>query len=139
MDGSVSSVKAAPQAFREAMRRETEQMLDEVLAAVNDAPDGAWINASEMKVRDLLGDYRRRVFERALQMRGNAAEGAFSPDRPGHGQAPNEQRGRAAVHADQQRPGEPVTPALAKPGRGRRDAGRHAAGRGGSDGEPRGA
>ncbi len=87
MEGSVSSVAVTPQAFRAAMRQETDQMLDQVRAAVNDAPDGAWINASETKVRDLLGDYRRRVFERALQMRGDAAEGAFSPGRPGDGPA----------------------------------------------------
>lgn len=87
MEGSVSGVKVSPQAFRQAMRRETERMLDEVMAAVNDAPDGAWVNASEMKVRDVMGEYRRRVFEVALQMRTDAAEGAFSPGGPGDGRA----------------------------------------------------
>jgi hypothetical protein len=71
----------SPQAFAQAMRQETEQLLQQVMAAVNAAPDGAWINASEMQVRDLLGEYRRRVFEKALQMRAQVAEGAFSPDR----------------------------------------------------------
>jgi hypothetical protein len=65
------------------MRRETDEMLRQVMEAVNKAPDGAWINGSENKVRDLIGDYRRRAFERALQMRTDAAEGAFSPG--GHG------------------------------------------------------
>lgn len=90
MEGSVSSVKVSPQAFREAMRQETERMLDEVMTAVNDAPDGAWINASEMKVRDVMGEYRRRVFEKALQMKTDAAEGAFSPGGPGDGKATEE-------------------------------------------------
>ena len=72
-------------AFVEAMRRETEEMLRQVMEAVNKAPDGAWINGSENQVRDLLGDYRRRTFERALQMKTDAVEGAFSPGGPGNG------------------------------------------------------
>ncbi len=80
-----------PEELVEAMREETEQMLREVMAAVNAAPDGAWINGSEGRVRDLLGEYRRRVFERALQMRVDAAEGAFSPGGPGDGQGAEEQ------------------------------------------------
>jgi hypothetical protein len=67
------------------MRRETEEMLRQVMEAVNKAPDGAWINGSENQVRDLLGDYRRRTFERALQMKTDAVEGAFSPGGPGNG------------------------------------------------------
>lgn len=75
------------------MRRETEQMLAQVMEAVNSAPDGAWINGSEMQVRDLLGEYRRRVFERALQLKADAAEAsaAFPPGRPGDGQTAQEQ------------------------------------------------
>ena len=80
MEGSTRGVKVTPEAFRQAMRQATEQMLEAVMTAVNDAPDGAWINASEMKVRDVLGEYRRLVFEKALQMKGELAEGAFSPD-----------------------------------------------------------
>lgn len=76
--------QVSPQAFVEAMRPETEQLLQEVMAAVNAAPDGAWINDSEMQVRDLMGEYRRTVFEKALQMRANAAERAFSPGTRGH-------------------------------------------------------
>jgi hypothetical protein len=81
-----TSAQVAPEAFAAAMRQDTERMLREVMAAVNAAPDGAWINDSEMQVRDLLGDYRTRVYERALQMRIEAGEGAFSPDRPRDGQ-----------------------------------------------------
>jgi len=79
MEGQMSVVQVSAESFVSAMRQETEQMLRQVMAAVNRAPDGAWINASETPVRDLMGDYRRRVFERALQMRTDAAEGAFSP------------------------------------------------------------
>ena len=79
MDGQLNEVQVSEDAFVEAMRQETERMLRQVMQAVNKAPDGAWINGSEMQVRDLLGDYRRRVFERALQLRTDAVEGAFSP------------------------------------------------------------
>jgi len=87
MEGQMSVVQVSPESFVSAMRQETEQMLRQVMAAVNRAPDGAWINASETPVRDLMGDYRQRVFERALQMRTDAAEGAFSPGGRGDGQA----------------------------------------------------
>jgi hypothetical protein len=79
MNGPITGVQVSEDAFVEAMRQETEQMLRQVMQAVNKAPDGAWINDSEMQVRDLLGDYRRRVFEKALQLKTDAVEGAFSP------------------------------------------------------------
>lgn len=85
MEDQMNVVQVPPELFVAAMRRETEQMLCEVMRGVNQAPAGAWINGSEKPVRDLLGDYRQRVFEKALQMRTDAAEGAFSPGRRGNG------------------------------------------------------
>ena len=79
MEGQMSKVQVRVGSFVDAMRQETEQMLREVMQAVNEAPDGAWINASEGKVRDRMGEYRTRAFEKALQMRADAVEGAFSP------------------------------------------------------------
>lgn len=81
----------SPQAFVREMRERTDRMLAQVMEAVNQAPDGAWINGSEMQVHDLLEDYRREVFEAALQQRTKAAEGAFSPGGPGDGPAVEEQ------------------------------------------------
>lgn len=75
---SVPMVK--PEAYVERMREVTETMLRGVAAAVNQAPKGAWINGSEMEVRDLLGEYRRKAYEMALQMKLDAAQAAFSPD-----------------------------------------------------------
>jgi hypothetical protein len=85
MEGQMKEVHVSAATFVEAMKRETEAMLVEVMQAVNQAPDGAWINGSENKVRDLMGEYRRRTFEKALQMRADAAEGAFSPGGRGNG------------------------------------------------------
>ncbi|MGC8624563.1 MAG: hypothetical protein ACP5VQ_04800, partial [Phycisphaerae bacterium] len=53
------------EAYVERMRGITEELLRGVAAAVNEAPNGAWINGSEMEVRDLLGDFRRKAYETA--------------------------------------------------------------------------
>jgi hypothetical protein len=91
MEGQPSSVKVSSEAFVAAMRQETDKMLQEVMEAVNNAPDGAWINGSETQVRDTLGEYRRLVFEKALQMKVDAAEGAFSPGKLVNAKASQEQ------------------------------------------------
>lgn len=106
MEHVMGAVQVSPELFVSEMRRETEEMLRQVMEAVNKAPDGAWINSSEEKVRDLLGEYRRRVYEKALQMRTDAAEGAFSPGRRRDGQVIGIQGERSPQHIDQQRPGE---------------------------------
>ena len=63
----------------EAMRGKFEEILGGVADAVNAAPDGRIINASEEQVRDLFADFRRVAFEAALQARVDAAEAAFPP------------------------------------------------------------
>ncbi len=93
MDGQMSQIQVPVSDFVEAMRLETEQMLSEVMAAVNQAPAGAWINASENAVRDRMAEYRRRTFEKALQMRADAAEGSFSPGGRGKRQGVEKQGG----------------------------------------------
>lgn len=87
MEDQMSGVQVSGDDFVEAMRQRTEEMLRQVMEAVNKAPDGAWIGGSENQVRDLMAEYRQRVFEQALQMRTVAAEGAFSPGRRGDRQA----------------------------------------------------
>ena len=126
-----AGAEVSPQALAARMQEATSRMLQEVMEAVNRAPDGAWINGSEMQVRDLLGEYRRRVFETALQMKTEAAEGAFSPGGPA---ATDQQGDKSPQYADGQRAGEPAAAAVAGP-RGRRGgAGRPAFGRGRGDG-----
>jgi hypothetical protein len=65
--------------FIKTMRGQFEAILGGVADAVNDAPDGPIINASEEKVRDLFARFRRTAFEAALQARIDAAEAAFPP------------------------------------------------------------
>ena len=67
------------EAFITAMREQVEQVLGSVADAVNAAPTGKVITGSEEKVRDLMGELRRAVFEQAVQMRVDAGEKSFSP------------------------------------------------------------
>jgi hypothetical protein len=80
-----ASPKVFAPKFAESMRQETEQFLQDVMEAVNRAPDGEWISGSEEQVRDRFGEFRKRVYEAALQARIDAAEAAFPPsaDRTG--------------------------------------------------------
>ncbi len=88
MDGQVISgvVQVSPEVFAQRMQQQVHQMLCGVMEAVNKAPDGAWINASEQPVRDLFADLRCAAYQTALQMRLDAAQAAFSPG--GQGQRP---------------------------------------------------
>jgi hypothetical protein len=75
--------------FAESMKLEAEQLLKDVMEAVNQAPDGSWIEGSEEQVRDRFAKFRTQVFERALQARIDAAEAAFSPSAFDGGQSPH--------------------------------------------------
>ncbi len=70
------------QEFADSMKQDMEQYLKEVMEAVNNADDGAWIAGSEEQVHDITGAMRQRIFERAVQRRVDAAEAAFPPSAP---------------------------------------------------------
>jgi len=70
-----------PKAFQERMQQMVEQTLQEVMQAVNDAPDGQWIEGSEDQVADVMAKLRQKAYETALQMRVDAAEAAFPPSK----------------------------------------------------------
>jgi len=82
----------SPDAYLQRMRRTMEDTLRQVAQAVNDAPDGAWINDSEWQVFAAFNDLRRAAYEQALQMRADAGASAFSPDGPAH-RPPQAQQG----------------------------------------------
>jgi hypothetical protein len=71
--------KLSREAYVEAMRAKVEELLGRVADAVNDAPPGQVIAASEEPVRDLFAVFRRQAYELAVQMRVDAAEAAFPP------------------------------------------------------------
>jgi len=72
-------IQVSPEEFVESLKDQTEAYLKSVMEAVNLAPDGQWIAGSEEHVRDLSEDFRRQVFQAAVQQRIDAAEAAFSP------------------------------------------------------------
>jgi hypothetical protein len=97
------------------MREDFERTMRQVADAVNEAADGHLIDGSEERVRDLLGEFRRRSFETAAQMRVEATEA--SPDfSPGEGRV-----GSAwaddALDAQLQRAGGTASAALPEQGR----------------------
>jgi len=104
------------------MREDFERTMLKVADAVNDAPDGHLIDGSEEQVRDLLGDFRRRAYETAAQMRVEATERspAFSPGAP----TADPSRPGRAIPAQLQRPdGTAPSPLRKRPGRNRRSGG----------------
>ena len=82
---------------RDALKRELteqfQQSLGQAMDAVERAPDGAWISASEWEVRELFQKLTAQAFERILQAKIDAADpAAFSPSGPG--QAAGERKAR---------------------------------------------
>jgi hypothetical protein len=74
-----TSPRVSSQQFADSMKQEFEEFAKQVMEAVNDAPDGAWLAGSEEQVHDLCAKMRQRVFECAVQKRVNAAGAAFPP------------------------------------------------------------
>lgn len=77
-----TSPQVPPEEFVASMREEVDQYLQQIMDAVNQAPDGDWISGSEEKVRDIAAAMRRRVYEQAVQKRVDAADAAFPPSAP---------------------------------------------------------
>ncbi len=61
------------------MRAEFERTLQAVADAVDNAPAGHVIRASEEGARDALDRFRRVAYEKAIQMKIDAAGAAFPP------------------------------------------------------------
>jgi len=104
------------------LRQEMEQTLARVMDAVNAAPDGRLIEASEGPVYDLMKGLERRVFEKALQMRVDSSESAFPPSGRRDGQAQAEQGPGRVVASDEAGTGGPEPHAVLRPGGRKRRA-----------------
>jgi hypothetical protein len=78
------------------MQAECRRIMEKVADAVNNAPTGNVINASEMEVRNLMAELRQKAFETAVQMRIDSTESSFSPS-----------EGRGGAGQGRQRPGQP--------------------------------
>jgi len=92
------------EAYQNQMRAEFERVLQEVSDAVDNAPQGRVIRDSEEKARDALDRFRRIAYEKAIQMKMNAAEAAFPPSEQRDDREEETAQGKAAhQRADRQR------------------------------------
>ena len=65
--------------LRQLLKKDFEDCVDEVVEAIEAAKAGAIIDDSEEPVRMATGKLRQKIFEKALQMKVDAAAAAFSP------------------------------------------------------------
>ncbi len=63
--------------LRQALSEDFERLLDKAVAAVNQAQPGHIIDQSEEPVRDAAGQFREKLFAKALELRSQGE--AFSP------------------------------------------------------------
>ena len=69
--------KITKKQLKQTLSVDIEKLLDEVVEAMNTAKPGSIIDDSEEPVRDAAGQFRRMLFEKALELRGQSE--AFSP------------------------------------------------------------
>ena len=77
-----SPPQVSAEALIEQLRAKFEQLCRGVADAVNDAPPGQILNASEEEVRDLLAGFRQTTYQTAVQLRLQAQEAASPPSEP---------------------------------------------------------
>lgn len=77
-------------AIKRSLKEQFDLSLDKALDAVEQAPDGRWIAASEWPVREIFQKLMSESYQQILQARMDAApQAAFSPSGP---EAAQEQR-----------------------------------------------
>jgi hypothetical protein len=81
--------------LRKERQAEFEALLDEVVRSVNVAKPGRVIADSEEAVRDAAAEFRRRLYQQAIELRTQAEGPAFSPS-AGRGEAGVAQQGSAS-------------------------------------------
>jgi len=65
------------------LEKDIQSCIDEVTEAINAARTGAIIDDSEEPVRIATAKLRQKIFQKALQMKTDAAAAAFSPSAQG--------------------------------------------------------
>ena len=78
MDGRITKEQ-----LRTLLAGDFETVLEEVVQAMNQARPGHIIDDSEELVREAAGEFRRRLFEKALELRGDREAFSPSPQRQG--------------------------------------------------------
>lgn len=68
------------EALKRTLTKNFEQSLEKALDAVEQAPDGRWIAASEWQVREIFQELLSQAYQQMLQAKMDAApQAAFSP------------------------------------------------------------
>jgi len=96
------------------MQAEIRRVLERVADAVNEAPTGNVISGSEVQVRDLMAEFRRKAFETAVQMRIDSTESSFSPSEGRGGRRQAEQGAVQPQHGKRRRSHRPDAGPLAR-------------------------
>jgi len=65
--------------LKEALASDFDQLVEQVVQAVNKAQPGRIIADSEEAVRDASGEFRERLYQKALGIRQQLSEPDFSP------------------------------------------------------------
>jgi len=73
------SPKITAEALGKLLQERAPELAEQIIAAINGAPDGSWIAGSEEQVRKVGKEFVKAAFEAALQGKVDAAEAAFSP------------------------------------------------------------
>ncbi len=71
--------KLSASQLKKTLKEEFDGLIHEVVEAVNQAQPGRIIADSEERVRQASALFRQRLYERALQLRQQHSEAAFSP------------------------------------------------------------
>ena len=95
--------KITGQELKAALGADLDRLMDEVAKVLNEARAGRIIADSEEGVRDAAGEFRRQLYQKALQLRQQA--GAFSPSGQCDADPVAEQGAAAHQLPDDQRPG----------------------------------
>ncbi len=100
MDGKITG-----QDLKAALGADLDALLEEVARAMNQARAGKIIADSEEGVRDAAAEFRRRLYEKALELRQQQEASSFSPSGPS-ASGPLASQGPASDQLpDDQRPG----------------------------------
>ena len=77
--------KITKEQLKKALSVDIDRLVDDVVEAINKAKPGSIIDDSEEPVRDAAGQFRRMLFQKAIELRGQSE--AFSPSGRPNGSA----------------------------------------------------
>ena len=86
--------------LKKALAPDLERLLEEVALAISQAPYGHIIAASEEPVRDAAAVFRQQLFQKALTLRQQQIEPAFSPSADSADGTLAQQRASKKQHSD---------------------------------------